>query len=44
MCMAMLLRHFDIVGVDTPDGGEAKETLQFTMSPIGLRMRLRERA
>jgi cytochrome P450 len=43
MCMAMLLRHFDVLGVDTPDGGEAQETLQFTMSPIGLRMRLRER-
>ena len=43
MAMAMLLNHFDIEGVDTPDGGEAKEQLSFTMMPLGLRLRLRER-
>jgi len=43
MAMAMLLTHFDIEAVSTPDGGEAVEHLAFTMMPVGLRMRLRER-
>ncbi len=43
MAMAMLLSRFDIVGVDTPDGQPAQELMSFTMSPVGLRMRLRER-
>jgi cytochrome P450 len=43
ICIAMLLRHFDILAVDTPDGGPAIEQLQFTMSAMGLTMRLRER-
>ena len=44
MAMAMLLTHFEIESVDTPDGREAAEHLSFTMMPVGLRMRLRERA
>ncbi len=44
MAMAVLLGRFDIVGVDTPGGGEAAERLSFTMQPVGLSMRLRERA
>jgi cytochrome P450 len=44
MAMAMLLTHFDIEAVSTPDGGEAVEHLAFTMMPVGLGMRLRERA
>ncbi|MEO6409142.1 MAG: cytochrome P450, partial [Burkholderiaceae bacterium] len=44
MAMAVLLGRFDIAGVDTPDGGEAQERLSFTMQPVGLSMRLRERA
>jgi hypothetical protein len=40
----MLLNHFDIEAVTTPDGGEAEELLSFTMMPVGLRMRLRARA
>jgi cytochrome P450 len=44
MAMAMLLNHFEIEGVDTPDGGEAQEQLSFTMAPLGLRLRLRARA
>ena len=44
MAMAMLLAHFDIGDVTTPDGGEAVERMAFTMMPVGLRMRLRERA
>ena len=39
--MAMLLTHFDIAAVDTPDGAEAAEQMAFTMMPVGLRMRLR---
>ena len=41
--MATLLGRFDIERVDTPDGQPAQERLAFTMSPLGLRMRLRER-
>jgi len=40
---AMLFYRFDIEGVDTPHGGEAEERLDFTMAPVGLRMRLRLR-
>ena len=43
MAMAMLLTHFEIEAVTTPDGGEAVERLAFTMMPVGLRMRLNER-
>ena len=41
MAMAMLLTHFDMAAVDTPDGAEAAEHMAFTMMPVGLRMRLR---
>lgn len=44
VAMATLLARFDILGVDTPDGAEAQERLSFTMAPVGLRLRLRERA
>jgi cytochrome P450 len=44
MAMATLLGRFDIASVDTPDGQPARERLSFTMAPVGLRMRLRERA
>lgn len=43
MAMAMLLSRFDIVSVDTPDGEEAQEHMAFTMEPVGLTMKLRER-
>jgi cytochrome P450 len=43
MVMAMLLRQFEIQSVATPDGGEAQEHLAFTMSPVGLRLRLTPR-
>jgi cytochrome P450 len=42
LAMAMLLGSFEIDAVDTPDGGDAREVMQFTMNPVGLRMRLRE--
>jgi cytochrome P450 len=44
MAMAMLLARFDIESVSTPDDAEPTEHMSFTMTPIGLRMRLRERA
>ena len=44
MAMAMLLASFDIEAVDTPDGGPAQELMAFTMNPVGLTMRLKERA
>ncbi|MGC4059953.1 MAG: cytochrome P450 [Aquabacterium sp.] len=43
MATAMLLTHFDIESVGTQDGLPPRELMAFTMSPIGLRMRLRER-
>jgi cytochrome P450 len=43
MAMAVLLGGFDIQGVDTPDGQEAREKLSFTMAPVGLSMRLAQR-
>jgi cytochrome P450 len=44
MAMAMLLAHFDIEAVTTPDGGEAAEHMAFTMMPVGLKMTLRPRS
>jgi cytochrome P450 len=43
MAMVMLLSSFDIVAVDTPDGAPAAERMAFTMNPVGLTLRLRER-
>ena len=43
MVMAMLLSSFEIESVTTPDGGEAQEHLAFTMSPVGLRLKLTPR-
>ncbi|MCX7272614.1 MAG: cytochrome P450 [Burkholderiales bacterium] len=44
MAMATLLGRFDIETVDTPDGQPAQERLSFTMTPVGLRLRVRQRA
>lgn len=43
MAMAVLLQHFDIAMVDTADGQPPVEQMNFTMTPVGLRMRLRPR-
>ena len=40
---AMLLASFEIAAIDTADGKEPQELMGFTMSPVGLRMTLRER-
>jgi cytochrome P450 len=44
LAMTMLLGSFDVIAVATPDGGEACEVMRFTMNPVALRMRLRERS
>jgi len=44
MVLAMLLSTFEIDAVEAPGGGLAEERMSFTMVPVGLRMRLRERA
>ena len=43
MVMAMLLAGFDIESVGTASGAEPPEHLAFTMAPVGLEMRLRNR-
>jgi cytochrome P450 len=43
MAMATLLGRFDITSVGTVDGHEPTELMAFTMTPVGLRMHLRER-
>lgn len=44
LAMSMLLRRFEIKELSTPGGGEAEEIMAFTMNPVGLRMRLAQRA
>ncbi len=44
LASAMLLNSFDIASLDTVDGKEPDELMAFTMSPVGLRMQLRNRA
>lgn len=43
LAMVVLLGNFDIENVTTPDAGEAREHLAFTMAPVGLRMQLKVR-
>lgn len=44
MAMAMLLGSFEIESVLTADGNEPREHMAFSMGPVGLNLRLRERA
>jgi cytochrome P450 len=44
MVAAMLLAGFEIDEVATPEGGEPREHLALTMSPVGLRLRIRGRS
>ena len=44
LAMAVLLQRFEIRSVDTPDGLPPRELLQLAMGPVGLSMRLAERA
>ncbi len=41
MVIAMLVSSFDIESVSTPEGGEPRELMAFTMAPVGLHMKLR---
>jgi cytochrome P450 len=43
LAVAVLLQHFDVQRVGTPDGQPPRELLQLAMAPVGLRMQLRER-
>jgi cytochrome P450 len=40
LALAALLSQFKVDAVDTPDGSEAREVMSFTMSPVGLNLRL----
>ncbi len=44
VAMATLLGRFDIESLQTADGKEAREHMKLTLTPVGLRMRLRMRA
>lgn len=44
MAMATLLGRFDITSVGTASGGEPQELMAFTMTPVGLQMRLQARS
>lgn len=41
MVIAMLLARFEIEAVEAPGGGEPEEHLALTMSPVGLKLKLR---
>ena len=43
MVIAMLLGSFDIESVAAPGGGEPREHLALTMSPVGLKLKLKPR-
>ena len=43
IALVMLLTRFEIQSVEAPGGGLADERMSFTMVPVGLSMRLRER-
>jgi cytochrome P450 len=40
LVLSMLARDFQLLDVSTPDGTPPEEILEFTMHPVGLRMRL----
>jgi cytochrome P450 len=44
LALAMLLGHFEIESAAPPGGGAAAERLAFSMGPVGLQLRLRERS
>jgi cytochrome P450 len=43
MVLATLARNYDLVEVSTPDGTPPRECMAFTMFPVGLRMKLKQR-
>ena len=44
MVLATIARNYELVEVGTESGAPPRERLDFTMSPVGLRMKLRARA
>ncbi len=44
MVLAMLARNFTPTSIEGRDGGEPQERMSFTMMPVGLRMRIAQRA
>ena len=44
MVLAMIARNYELVEVGTENGAPPNERLDFTMAPVGLRMKLRARA
>lgn len=40
LALATVLSQFNLEGVDTPDGQEARENMSFTMTPMGLTLKL----
>lgn len=42
--LATIARNYELVEVGTEDGAPPHERLDFTMSPVGLRMKLKMRA
>ena len=44
MVLAAIARNFDLVEVGTEDGAPPRERLDFTMAPVGLRMKIKARA
>jgi len=43
IALTMLFTRFEIDDIGTPDGQEAQEFMAFTMAPLGLKMRLKNR-
>ena len=43
MVIAMLARNFELIEVTTVDGAPPQERLEFTMYPVGLKMKLAAR-
>ena len=44
MVLATIARNYELVEVGTEDGAPPREHMAFTMSPVGLRMKIRPRA
>jgi cytochrome P450 len=40
LALATVLSQFEVDAVDTPDGSEAREIMSFTMTPVGLTLKL----
>ncbi len=43
MVLSMLVKNFELIEVANDEGSAPQERLAFTMFPVGLRMKVRER-